>query len=45
MTLGTVHLDDGATPAGFLCEPIALGPDTTEITSFGSWTAYLAATA
>ena len=45
MTLGTVHLDDGATPVRFLCEPIALDPDTTEITSFGSWTAYLAATA
>ncbi|MDF2268039.1 allophanate hydrolase [Streptomyces coacervatus] len=40
MTLGTVELADGTQVPGFLCEPSALA-DTENITSYGSWRAYL----
>lgn len=40
--IGRVLLDDGTEVAGFICEPIALD-DATEISEFGGWRAYLAA--
>ncbi|MCT9930879.1 allophanate hydrolase [Planotetraspora sp. A-T 1434] len=40
--LGTVELSDGRLVTGFLCEPHAL-PGAEDITSYGSWPAYLAA--
>ncbi|GAA1296347.1 allophanate hydrolase [Planotetraspora silvatica] len=42
--LGTVELSDGRLVTGFLCEPYA-APDARDITSHGSWPAYLAARA
>jgi allophanate hydrolase len=42
LTIGRVQLEDGVQVAGFLCEPIAV-IGATEITSFGSWRAYLEA--
>jgi allophanate hydrolase len=40
MALGRVRLADGTEPIGFLCEPAAL-EHAEDITSFGSWPAYL----
>jgi len=42
LTIGRVELEDGVQVAGFLCEPIATN-DAEDITSFGSWRAYLEA--
>ena len=42
MTIGRVSLSDGGTAPGFLCEPQAV-VDATDITTLGSWRAYLAA--
>jgi allophanate hydrolase len=42
MALGRVVLSDGAEVVGFLCEPAALD-GAVEITSFGGWLAFLAA--
>jgi uncharacterized membrane protein len=43
LVIGRVLLDDGTDVAGFLCEPSAV--DTaTDITRFGGWRAFLAAT-
>jgi allophanate hydrolase len=42
MALGRVVLSDGAEVVGFLCEPAALD-GALEITSFGGWLAFLAA--
>jgi allophanate hydrolase len=44
MALGRVRLDDGSEPIGFLCEPAAL-QGALDITSYGGWLPYLAATA
>jgi allophanate hydrolase len=41
--IGTVVLDNGASVKCFICEPYAVAP-AAEITHFGSWRAYLAAT-
>lgn len=43
MTIGTTRLADGTTVKGFCCEPFALH-GAREITEFGGWRAYLAAT-
>jgi allophanate hydrolase len=43
MALGPVVLEDGATVVGFLCEPVA-ADGAEDITGYGSWPAYLAAT-
>jgi allophanate hydrolase len=40
LCIGTVELDDGSTPKGFLCEPLAVAP-ATDITAFGGWRAWL----
>ncbi|WP_030672463.1 allophanate hydrolase [Streptomyces cellulosae] len=40
MTLGKVHLADGTSVPGFLCEPAAL-TDAQDITRHGSWRSYL----
>ncbi|MGW7165826.1 allophanate hydrolase [Streptomyces sp. NPDC054884] len=40
MALGRVHLSDGSSVPGFLCEPGAL-TDAEDITPHGSWRAYL----
>jgi allophanate hydrolase len=40
--IGTVRLDDGAEVKCFICEPHAI-PGATEITHFGGWRAYRAA--
>ncbi len=42
MALGRVVLDDGSSVVGFLCEPAALS-GAAEITGFGGWRAFLAA--
>ncbi|MET7516590.1 allophanate hydrolase [Streptomyces sp. NPDC005480] len=42
MALGSVELADGSFVTGFLCEPQAV-EGAHEITSYGSWRAYLAA--
>ncbi|MFH8736385.1 allophanate hydrolase [Streptomyces sp. NPDC017964] len=42
MALGSVELADGSFVTGFLCEPQAVD-GAHEITSYGSWRAYLAA--
>ncbi|MFE5005306.1 allophanate hydrolase [Streptomyces sp. NPDC056696] len=42
MALGSVELADGSFVTGFLCEPQAV-EGAREITSYGSWRAYLAA--
>jgi allophanate hydrolase len=41
MVLGKVHLDDGSTVTGFLCESVAVG-GAPDITAHGGWRAYLA---
>ena len=41
LCIGTVTLSTGDEVKGFLCEPRALA-EATDITSFGSWRAYLA---
>ncbi len=41
MTLGRVVLEDGREVVGFGCEPAAL-PGTQDISTYGSWPAYLA---
>ncbi|GAA1568997.1 allophanate hydrolase [Dactylosporangium maewongense] len=41
MALGKVHLDDGSTVTGFLCEAVAVA-DAPDITAHGGWRAYLA---
>ncbi len=43
MALGSVELADGSRVPGFLCEPGALD-GAADITSYGGWRAYLAAT-
>ncbi|MEZ0387243.1 MAG: allophanate hydrolase [Verrucomicrobium sp.] len=40
MTIGNVELADGTWIKGFMCEPYVL-EDALDITSFGSWRAYL----
>jgi allophanate hydrolase len=42
--IGTVHLEDGSTAQGFVCEAIA-AQDATDITHHGGWRAYLASKA
>uniref|UniRef100_UPI0018E02435 allophanate hydrolase-related protein n=1 Tax=Neoroseomonas rubea TaxID=2748666 RepID=UPI0018E02435 len=44
LCIGTVLLNDGTTPKGFLVEPEGLA-GAEDITRFGGWRAYLAATA
>jgi allophanate hydrolase len=39
LTIGTVHLENGQTVKGFLCEEIA-AKGATDITLFGGWKAY-----
>jgi allophanate hydrolase len=41
LCIGTVELDDGSTPKGFLCEPLAV-THATDITAFGGWRPWLA---
>jgi allophanate hydrolase len=41
--LGTIELDDGTWVKGFICEPQALR-EARDITAYGGWRAYLAAT-
>jgi allophanate hydrolase len=43
MALGPVELEDGSTHAGFLCQPWAVD-GAADITDFGGWRAYVAAT-
>jgi allophanate hydrolase len=43
MVIGTATLSDGSKVKSFLCEPFALN-GATDITSFGGWRGYLAAT-
>ena len=40
LSIGTIHLADGTSHKGFLCEPVGL-TGATDITSFGGWRAYL----
>jgi allophanate hydrolase len=42
--LGTIELNDGTWVKGFICEPCAL-EDARDITAFGGWRAYIAASA
>lgn len=42
LVIGTVELESGESVKGFLCEPFAIGT-AKEITDFGGWKAYLAA--
>ena len=44
MCVGQVRLADGSDVSGFLCEPVAL-EGAAEITQFGGWREYRAATA
>ena len=44
MCIGQVTMADGRTVSGFLCEPLAI-EHADEITAFGGWRAYRAATA
>ncbi|WP_405821880.1 allophanate hydrolase [Streptomyces sp. NBC_00838] len=44
MVIGKVELADGTLVPGFLCEPAALGDGSRDITAYGGWRAYLAAT-
>ena len=44
MCIGQIRLADGHEVSGFLCEPIAI-EGAEEITHFGGWRAYRAATA
>jgi allophanate hydrolase len=41
MSLGVIELDDGEAVTGFHCDPVAAGRGR-DITSYGSWPAYLA---
>ena len=41
LSIGTLHLADGSTVKGFLCEQVAAS-DARDITSFGGWRAYVA---
>jgi allophanate hydrolase len=43
MAIGRVHLADGSSVAGFLCEPCAV-EGAVDITAFGGWRAYVAST-
>jgi allophanate hydrolase len=45
--IGSVRTADGRTVKGFICEPAAVGPGSgaLDITSFGSWRAWLASAA
>jgi len=43
LSIGRIRLDDGAEPAGFLCEAYAAA-GAQDITRHGGWRAYLAAT-
>lgn len=40
LAIGTVHLEDGESVKGFLCEPRAI-KDARDVTSFGGWVAFL----
>ncbi|MFJ8138173.1 allophanate hydrolase [Streptomyces sp. NPDC096013] len=40
MTLGSLHLSDGTSVPGFLCEPAALA-DAGDITGYGGWRNYV----
>jgi allophanate hydrolase len=40
LAIGTVHLEDGSSVKGFICESAALS-SACEITGFGGWRAYL----
>lgn len=40
LCIGTLHLDDGTMPKGFLVEPEGL-PGAEEISRFGGWRAFL----
>jgi allophanate hydrolase len=42
LALGRIELDDGRTTTGFVATPLAA--DTPDITSYGGWRNYLAAT-
>ena len=44
MCIGQVTMADGRSVSGFLCEPLAI-EHADEITAFGGWRAYRAATA
>lgn len=44
LCIGRVVLEDGSDVAGFLCEPVG-ATGCLDITHFGGWRAYLAATA
>ena len=41
LSLGTIHLEDGTSVKGFLCEPSGI-PGAEEITYLGGWRGYLA---
>ncbi|WP_456305730.1 allophanate hydrolase-related protein, partial [Falsiroseomonas oryziterrae] len=41
LCIGTLRLEDGSTPKGFLVEPEGLA-DAEEISRFGGWRAFLA---
>jgi allophanate hydrolase len=43
LCIGRIMLSDDSDVAGFLCEPFAV-PDAPDITSYGGWRAYRAAT-
>jgi len=43
LAIGSVELEDGSTPKGFLCEPHPL-TDARDITGHGGWRAYAATT-
>ena len=42
LTIGTVHLNDGSTPKGFLAESEAIA-DAVDISRFGGWRSYMKA--
>jgi len=44
LSIGSLHLADGSSVQGFLCEPLAL-QGAADITHLGGWRAYLAASA
>lgn len=44
LAIGRVRLVDGSETSGFVCESIALA-DAVEITTYGGWRSYLAASA
>lgn len=41
LDIGTVHLHDGSSIPGFICEGIMAG-DATDLTDFGGWRAWIA---